>query len=440
MPTSYNERIHQLLDGELDSPGEAVLFGELAENSDLRSEFMQLLAIRTAVQQDRAGLVPPIALTNSVFTGLGITAPLAGAAASAAGGAVATSWLTKALLPLTAALAAAGLTYGLMNSAQLGRGEPVARPDNIAAHRAESSAQLGRGEPVARPDNIAVARPDNITNSEQRTANSEQLGRGEPVARPDNITSSEQRTASSENMELRRLRAEVSRLSDALALATITEAEEPAQTQVQDVQEEPAEVPVSTTAIDLTHTIMLARDTDPRVLMPMKEAPIVPEYQDYPSFLVQFRGLASSGLTQVSVAPQTSLMENANLAMMYQLSPQHLIGVEVGNESFPMTFEGMRSGQLIRYEQQPISTWAGITYRHSFAPIGNSAFTPFAQGLLGGSQFGPLGRLTGGILYSPAGPLSFMLGVEGTSMAYTFQDQWFTSSKLGLTYGMAIRF
>jgi hypothetical protein len=400
MPTSYNERIHQLLDGELDSPGEAVLFGELAENSDLRSEFMQLLAIRTAVQQDRAGLVPPIALTNSVFTGLGITAPLVGAAAGAAGGAVATSWLTKALLPLTAALAAAGLTYGLMNSAQLGRGEPVARPDNIA---------------VARPDNIAVARPDNITSSEQRTANSE-------------------------NMELRRLRAEVSRLSEALALAAMTEAEEPAQIQVQDVQVEPAEVPVSTTAIDLTHTITLARDTDPRVLMPMKEAPIVPEYQDYPSFLVQFRGLASSGLTQVSVAPQTSLMENANLAMMYQLSPQHLIGVEVGNESFPMTFEGMRSGQLIRYEQQPISTWAGITYRHSFAPIGNSAFTPFAQGLLGGSQFGPLGRLTGGLLYSPSGPLSFMLGVEGTSMAYTFQDQWFTSSKLGLTYGMAIRF
>jgi hypothetical protein len=360
-----------------------------------------------------------------VFTGLGITAPLAGAAAGAAGGAVATSWLTKALLPLTAALAAAGLTYGLMNSAQLGRGEPVARPDNItrSEQRTASSEQLGRGEPVARPDNIAVARPDNIA-----------------VARPDNITSSEQRTANSENMELRRLRAEVSRLSEALALAAMTEAEEPAQTQVQDVQEEPAEVPVSTTPIDLTHTITLARDTDPRVLMPMKEAPIVPEYQDYPSFLVQFRGLASSGLTQVSVAPQTSLMENANLAMMYQLSPQHLIGVEVGNESFPMTFEGMRSGQLIRYEQQPISTWAGITYRHSFAPIGNSAFTPFAQGLLGGSQFGPLGRLTGGLLYSPSGPLSFMLGVEGTSMAYTFQDQWFTSSKLGLTYGMAIRF
>jgi hypothetical protein len=401
MPTSYNERIHQLLDGELDSPGEAVLFGELAENSDLRSEFMQLLAIRTAVQQDRAGLVPPIALTNSVFTGLGITAPLAGAAAGAAGGAVATSWLTKALLPLTAALAAAGLTYGLMSSEQR----------------------------VANSEQRVASSEQRVASSEQRTASSEQR-----------TASSEQRVASSENMELRRLRAEVSRLSEALALAAMTEAEEPAQIQVQDVQVEPAEVPVSTTAIDLTHTITLARDTDPRVLMPMKEAPIVPEYQDYPSFLVQFSGLASSGLTQVSVAPQTSLMENANLAMMYQLSPQHLIGVEVGNESFPMTFEGMRSGQLIRYEQQPISTWAGITYRHSFAPIGNSAFTPFAQGLLGGSQFGPLGRLTGGILYSPAGPLSFMLGVEGTSMAYTFQDQWFTSSKLGLTYGMAIRF
>ena len=408
MPTSYNERIHQLLDGELDSPSEAILFSELAENSDLRSEFMQLLAIRTAVQQDRAGLVPPIALTNSVFTGIGITAPLAGAAAGAAGSAIATSWFTKALMPLTAALAAAGLTYGLMSSEQ----------------RVASSEQR-----VASREQRVASSEQRVANSEQRVANSKQR-----------TANSEQRTASSENGELRRLRAEVSRLSNALALASMTEVEEPAQTQVQDVQEELAEVPVSTTPIDLTHTIMLARDTDPRVLMPMKEAPIVPEYQDYPSFLVQFRGLASSGLTQVSVAPQTSLMENANLALMYQLSPQHLIGVEVGNESFPMTFEGIRSGQLIRYEQQPISTWAGITYRHSFAPIGNSAFTPFAQGLIGGSQFGPLGRLTGGILYSPAGPLSFMLGVEGTSMAYTFQDTWFTSSKLGLTYGMSIRF
>jgi hypothetical protein len=142
----------------------------------------------------------------------------------------------------------------------------------------------------------------------------------------------------------------------------------------------------------------------------------------------------------VHVVPQTSIAENANLALMYQLAPQHLIGVEVGNESFPMAFEGSRNGQLIRYEQQPISTWAGVTYSHSFAPIGNTAFTPFAQGLLGGSQFGPLGRLTGGIQYSPAGPLSFMLGVEGTSMVYTHQNNWFTSSKLGLTYGMAIRF
>ena len=147
-----------------------------------------------------------------------------------------------------------------------------------------------------------------------------------------------------------------------------------------------------------------------------------------------------SGLTQVSVAKQTSFMENVNLALLYQLSSQHSVGVEIGSESFPMSFEGMRNGQLIRYEQQPVSTWAGITYRHAFAPIGNSAFTPFAQGLLGGSQFGPLGRVAGGIQYSPSGPLTFILGIEGSAMAYSFQNTWFTSSKLGLTYGMAVKF
>ena len=405
MPNSYNERIHQLLDGELDSPSEAVLFNELAQNSDLRSEFMQLLAIRTAVQQDRAALIPPVALTSSVFADLGLSAPLAGAAAAgAAGGAAASTWFSKALVPLAAALAAAGITY--WSTEQPGRGEPVARPDNIAN---------------ARPDNIANARPDNIAN-----------------ARPDNAIT--HRAENSQDAEMRRLRAEVSRLREALVLATTAENEEPVQAPVQEIPDDHSEPPARTTPIDLTHTIVLARDTDPRIVTAVREQPIIPAYDDYPSFIVQVRGLASLGLTQVHVVPQTSIAENANLALMYQLAPQHLIGVEVGNESFPMAFEGSRNGQLIRYEQQPISTWAGVTYRHSFAPIGNTAFTPFAQGLLGGSQFGPLGRLTGGIQYSPAGPLSFMLGVEGTSMVYTHQNNWFTSSKLGLTYGMAIRF
>lgn len=387
MPSTYNERIHQLLDGELDSPGEAVLFSELAQNSELRSEFMQLLAIRTAVQQDRAALIPPIALTNSVFAGVGLAGPLAGAAAGAAGGAVASTWLSKILVPAIAALTAAGITYGITASSE--------RAQYIAPDNAQSRAQY------IVPDNAPPAPSD--------------------------------------QSELRHLRGEVARLQSELEQAK-QESQQLATIQSNTAPDEYVEPETRATPIDLTHTITFAREQDQRVIMPMNQTPIVPEYRDYPSFYVQVRGLSSSGLTAVNVAPQTSFAENVNLALLYQLSPNHQIGVEVGNESFPMSFDGNRNGQLIRYEQQPVSTWAGVTYRYAFAPIGNSAFTPFAQGLVGGTQFGPLGRLAGGLQYSPSGPLTFMLGVEGTTMAYTYQNQWFTSSKLGLTYGMAIRF
>ncbi|MFN5378174.1 MAG: hypothetical protein ACK5BQ_05330, partial [Ignavibacteria bacterium] len=298
-------------------------------------------------------------------------------------------------------------------------------------HRTANSEQrtANSEQRAANSEQRAASSEQRAASSEQRAANSEQRA-----------ASSEQRAASSEGAsEIRRLRGEVARLSSELAMSQ-RQTEESTEVQNNIVPEEFVEREARATSIDVTHTIELTSNDDNRLYTPMKEMPIVPEYQDYPSFFVQFRGQATSGLTQVNVAKQTSLMENINLALMYQLSPQHIIGVELGNESFPMTFEGMRNGQLIRYEQQPVSTWAGITYRYSFAPIGNSSFTPFAQGLIGGSQFGPLGRVSGGLQYSPAGPLTFMLGIEGTSMAYTYQDTWFTSNKLGLTYGMAVRF
>ena len=71
--------------------------------------------------------------------------------------------------------------------------------------------------------------------------------------------------------------------------------------------------------------------------------------------------------------------------------------------------------------------------------IGTSGFSPFVQGLVGGTEFGPLGRGSAGLLYSPAGPLSFMLGVEGAALAFNHQNRWFASTKYGFTYGVLVR-
>ncbi len=145
-------------------------------------------------------------------------------------------------------------------------------------------------------------------------------------------------------------------------------------------------------------------------------------------------------MTDVSVPAQTAWYDNMSIGLLYQLSDRNTVGLEFGNESFAMAFEGERNGQVIRYEQQPLSAWAGITYRQTLPTIGSTAFAPFGQVLLGGSKYGPLGRLTAGIVYAPSGPLSFIFGLEGSTMAYQFQDSWFGTSKIGLTYGVAVRF
>lgn len=409
MTSSNMERINSLLDGELDSANESVLFNELASDTELRSEFLQQLAIRSAVQQDRAMLIPPVSLTSAVFSGIGFAAPIAGAAAGAAGGSMLGAWLMKILIPVTTAAAAAGITYGVMQSED---------PKPPAAH--VSNVQSAPSVPTV--------------------ATTSQLPALSAVAGAPTAASSVALIRALDRNQ--RLQREVERLRTELAeMRSASQTTLPSNNALVDEQTTEIEEPANeVTTVHLTRSLALERDAEPRAFSAIPAPFANVQYETYPAFSMQVRGIASSPTTQLNVPAQTSLMENATIGLMYQLTPRSTVGVEIGSESYAMSFEGNRNGQLIRYEQQPVATWAGITYRRTFGPIGNSDFSPFAQGLVGGTQFGPLGRLTTGIQYSPAGPLTFLVGIEGTAMAYTYQNNWFTSSKVGFTYGVAVRF
>ncbi len=390
--SDHSEQIFNLLDGELDSMHESKLFAELAVNADLRAEFKQQMAIRSAVQQDRAALVPPVALTSSVFSGLGFAAPLAGAAAGAAGGGFLLQWLMRIGLPLLSSVAVAGITYSVVNSTQ---STPITQQQpTTAAPVAPEAAE----QPVA---------PLPVTTGRLPTANRSQA----PA-------------------ELTRLRNENASLRRQLAAAQERVSESSIEMQ--------SEPPVQ--RVNVTSSMDVRYGTDQRAVQQTMLTPISNSLLKYPAFLVQVRGMSANSLTEVSAPAQTSWYDNLSVGLLYQLSEQSAVGVEFGNEAFAMSFEGQRNGQTILYEQQPLSMWAGVTYRHTFPALGNSGFSPFGQVLVGGSKFGPLGRLSAGMIYSPAGPLSFIFGLEGSTMAYQFENAWYGSSKIGLTYGVAIRF
>jgi len=386
--STHTEWINNLLDGDLEAMHESSLFGELAVNSDLRAELKQQLAIRSAVQNDRVGLVPPIALTNTLFSGMGFAAPLAGAAAGAAGGGLLIQWLTRMGLPLLTSIAAAGISYGVYSSA-----------DNS-----------NKPATVVLQNNTSVA------------------GNATPEPRV---------TSASDQTLINNLRKENTTLRASLR-ATLRAQETSQPEEITSVVESRQEPTVD--RIELTNSQNLTYSNEPRMLQATAITPINIRTVQYPSFLVQLRGISGTSVTNVNVPVQTSWYDNMSIGLLYQLSDRNAVGLEFGTESYAMSFEGQQNGQTIQYEQQPLSAWAGVTYRHTLPTIGKTAFAPFGQALLGGTKFGPLGRLTAGVTYAPSGPLSFIFGLEGSTMAYQFQNSWYATSKIGFTYGLAVRF
>ncbi len=423
MDPNHSDLIQMLLDGELDSMYDARLFGELSTNGDLRNELKQQLAIRNEVSHDRMALIPPASLTGAVFSGLGFTAPMAGAAAGAAGGFVAT-WLGRIGVPIAAAVLATGaMQYAARDteSATLARDTKSA---TLARDAKTRDTEVGRSEASRDTRSGTLARDEYAKTRDTESGTLTRDTRSGTLARDEYA-----KTRDTESATLARDTRSGTLARDTESVTLVRDAE----------RETMAEAPVS--RVMMSNSIDLQRQEEPKTLQSMQLQNTRAAWDEYPAFTLQARGFSLKPMTETSVDAQTQWYQNLGLAMIYKLSDHHSVGVEFGSEVFPQVFDGTRpNGQVVRYEQQPSSMWAAAVYRYSFDGIGETSFRPILQGSFGGTKYGPLGRAMLGMSYSPVGPLSFILGIEGATMAYQYQQNWFTSSKIGLTYGMAVRF
>lgn len=386
----FSEHIDQLLDGELDPMLEQTLYAELATNADLRTEMRDQIALKAAVKDDRMALVPPAALTSSVFSTLGLATGMA--TAGAVGGSVAWQWLTRLGLPVLSALTAAGVSWSVSQNA-------------FTKFVAETGAQVEAPAEQQAPDltsQLIALRQENASLLQ------------ELAARPE-----------------REVVREVVRVVE-------REAEPEVKPEVEsDV--DPMPLAVGTSNIDIVNSIELQRDPTPQTIR-LATADLALRPPTRRPFSAQVRGMSLTPSLSTAVSEQSAWYNNLGLAVMYSMNERSALGFEVGNEAYPMIFEGDRNGQVVRYEQYPSTVWAGVTYRFTGSVLGALPLQPYGQVLVGGSKFGPMGRMQAGLQYAPAGPLVFLLGVEGSAMTFTYQNAWYVSPKFGLTYGMALRF
>ncbi len=141
-----------------------------------------------------------------------------------------------------------------------------------------------------------------------------------------------------------------------------------------------------------------------------------------------------------TVSQSEPWFRNVNLGLMYALSENHSIGIEGGQEAFPQHFDGIEDGGAVRYEQNPLAYWATAVYQFNGDALLPHVH-PFAQVQLGGAfRLGALARATAGIKFKPFERIAIVIGAEGSLLMYRFQNNWFQTDKLGLTYGLAYEF
>lgn len=370
--------LHAFLDGELDGAHEEVLFSKLASSVELRAEMQDQLTIRTAIQHDTDAFNPPASATAALFGALGFSIP--SNAAAGAGFSVAQRWWITGASILTAAVAI------LLLYTQY----PFSSSDKVMTERVVSmpSTALTIEETPALADIPIPA----------STRQNDVLPRNAYPTAPVEITNS-MRDVNLASLGFHPVAALSSSSSDQAETAA-----EPARIREQHVYFYDL-VPTPDGVTLHARNVALQSDPSPRALS-----------QSEPWF------------------------RNVNLGLMYALSEHHSIGIEAGQEAFPQHFSGVEDGVHVRYEQNPLAYWATAVYQYNGDALLPHVH-PFAQLQVGGAfSLGGLGRASLGLKFKPFDRIAIVVGAEGSMLMYRFQDSWFRTNKLGMTYGIAYEF
>ncbi len=162
---SPSEMLTLYMDGELDSSLLPAFEKELSKNSDLQTEYRELLAIREAVQKDVKKLVPPYQTTSALFESLGISYTSSIATSSTAG---MTAW-QQILMPLVASFSAAIVTLGTVIGVELFNNNTKETSAKIAYENIVKSESTEDNQIINNQTN------DNLINDNQPVASKDNL-------------------------------------------------------------------------------------------------------------------------------------------------------------------------------------------------------------------------------------------------------------------------
>lgn len=395
---NYEELLHEYFDGGLDEQRESVLFTALAHDVNLRQEFNDYVNLRSAMQSEVGSNTLPTALSASVFQGLGYSLPPALVTASspevgrASGGLmtygayILTSVLSSALTALVILL--------LLRPTSTVREVAQTIPATISPERM----QRETSEPKFVPNTVPAS----------------------TVSAP--VVLSDRKTVRVVHPSL---------ISD--------EVENPAPTRSDNEED------VAVTSAELRSIEQAIVSAPHHTLPTINSGEVLADMTSGSSFGldVAIRSFTSRSFPSVELPdPAASSMIDFAVTALYALADNHAAGIEFGRESFGQEYRQTFSGNGVTVRQNPTLWWGGASYRLEFSDMAllPEMLYPYSQATIGMSEVGPLGRFLLGVRIIPEQRIVFSLGLEGSLLAYPVEKQWYSTTKLGLTYGVSIRF
>lgn len=414
-PLQPDEALYAFLDGELDVADEQRLFDALANNTELRSEMKDMLAIRNAVHRDVA--VPSPVLEGSLLSAAGFSTVTTGASTVASSG-TSTFWPTAA----AAMFAVATILGSMLLVSQHSEPSVVA----VAGDRPSPPATI-RVDTVERNFTPVTTRPNTDTDLREQLARSDrqraELTRALSAAEATIQLLTDDRQATTQHIAA--LQAEnVSLREENEALAGRLAARD--------------RVILPTNATDIRSNASLGTLRE----QTSARAQALSTAQTSLPVTLRLRSLAS-GLPSGQTIPSNvteAILPNTSVAFMVPLAEGHALGLEMGSETFRQRYSGIVGNRTVEYSQTPVLFWMGATYHLSPFEIDVvDGLRPFLDltAAYAYSQ-GPLGRASLGLRYQPAGPIAFSLGFDAAALGFQHQNTWFSSTKFGMTYGISV--
>lgn len=396
----YQILIHDFVDGTLDKSQEESLFLALSSSEELRNELRQTIALEKAFGKKLTSFAPSAKSTVAIFSGLSMAIPGSASAAGLASSSKTIAFISNYIQAIVGSLATAivaTLVFFGINTTKTD--ETITLPVNSVVNKNLDFAN----DDFIIPRTYSSEVPETIIKTVYKNA---------PVLSNNNILINDNPIETETNQK-----------------PSLNETPEP----------------LSFTESQIFHSKILNRrdfinEINNQVIK-FSNAPIIPEFDPRGLGLsLEFHGNQNL-LQQITEVPQSSnpLFSNAGITLFYHFNNNISAGIDVRQEFIYQRFEGNdEDGNQYLYKQYPNYISISGVFRYGFDI--NDWLGVYTQAMAGATVTGGVIRSGTGLKFSPFMNYNIFLGLDGMIFGFKHQNKFYTSSKLGLNFGIGFNF